>query len=313
VNLYKQNLKIGITQIDKVSPNCIAITICQLKSNVQTYLRCIYHQLHVHLKYFCGEGAQRTEAQSRTRRNNDRDSNSQRNNNGSSGKNNNKKGLKKKISTKTSKKRGFKVNGDEDYDSESDLSIQSDPDFIKITKTRTPRVAASKAKSRVTAAVKKERKVAMEGGSSEEEYIDSDEDDADSSEEDIAVIRAKERQAKAFAKASKRNRKGEMPVKKSFSDSKKDKKSVKNGKKKIKGKRGKQDSSSDEDDSIQKGDFDLPDIDMSELIAEAMAGCQLSVLHSLCWWRIVLGEQFGNHCNLFVHYNYMIKLNSLSS
>ncbi len=246
--------------------------------------------MHVHLKYFCGEGAQRTEAQSRTRRNNDRDSNTQRSNDRSSGKTNKKKELEKKRATKTSKKCGFKVKGDEDYDSESDLSVQSDQDVVKKAQTRTPRVAASKAKSRVTAAVRKERKFAMEVDSSEEEYIGSDEDDVDSSEEDTAVVRAKERQAKAFANASKRNKKGKTPKKKSFSESKKDKKSVKNWKKNKRRKGQPNSSSSDEDDSIQGGD--VPDIDMSELIAEAMAGCQLSVLHSVCWWRVVLGEQF---------------------
>lgn len=247
--------------------------------------------MHVHLKYFCGEGAQRTEAQSRTRRNTDRDSNTQRNNDGSSGKTNKKKKLEKKRVTKTIKKCRFKAKDDEDYDSESDLSVQSDQDVVKKDQTRTPRVAASKAKSRVTAAARKERKLAMVVDSSEEEeYVfGSDEDDVNSSEEDTAVVRAKERQAKAFANASKRNRKGKTSKKKSFSESKRNNKSVKNWKKNKGGKGQPDPSSSDEDDSIQGGD--LPDIDMSELIAEAMVGCQLSVLHSVCWWRVVLGEQ----------------------
>lgn len=211
-------------------------------------------------------------------------------------------GGKKKTSNQSSKK-VFKVKGDEEYDSESDLSIQHDR--INVTsKARTPtRAAASKAKRRVTAAVKKEIEIKMDSDSSEDEYIGSDEDSDSSSEEDEVMKRAKERQAKAFenAKKGKGNDNGSSKEKllgeKSTPKMKSANGKISNSKQKniksmAKGKKGakkKQFYESSDDFASESGD-DLSDVDMDALIDEAMTGCQLSVLHSFCWWRIVLGK-----------------------
>ena len=51
------------------------------------------------------------------------------------------------------------------------------------------------------------------------------------------------------------------------------------------------DSTDDEnDDDSTSGDDAINEIDMAALVEKAMAGAKNSVLHSLCWWRIVLDE-----------------------
>jgi hypothetical protein len=44
------------------------------------------------------------------------------------------------------------------------------------------------------------------------------------------------------------------------------------------------------DDDSTSGDDVNNEIDMAALVEKAMAGAKNSVLHSLCWWRIVLDE-----------------------
>ena len=267
-------------------------------------------KLHVHLKYFCGEGAQRTEAQSRTRRNRDTQTNPQRGGNSSSRQGDKKKGTDRKKISKASTKKVFKVKGDEDYASESDLSIQTNYSSFK-RKARSSRVAATKAKQRVSATAKSESKTKRHTDDSEEDYVESDEDYSDedigptsidsSSEDDVAIKRAKKQQAKAFEKAKKGkgSREGRKMEKKTFTKKGKEseaekrnasKKKMKKGKL-MKKKKGKDDNSSSGDSDFSSDtDDDTFDIDMEALIAEAMAGCQLSILHSFCWWRIVLGK-----------------------
>jgi DNA repair protein RAD16 len=53
-------------------------------------------------------------------------------------------------------------------------------------------------------------------------------------------------------------------------------------------KRSSSSSSEDDDSFIPQNAMD--DIDMEAMVEEAMAGCSMSPLHSVCWWRIVLDE-----------------------
>jgi hypothetical protein len=62
----------------------------------------------------------------------------------------------------------------------------------------------------------------------------------------------------------------------------------------------------DSDDSLfSSSNFELSDvedddeIDMAALMEKAMAGAKNSVLHSLCWWRIVLGKAVIKRSNFF--------------
>ena len=63
------------------------------------------------------------------------------------------------------------------------------------------------------------------------------------------------------------------------------------------------DDSSD-DSSFSSSDSELgeaedkDEIDMAALMEQAMAGAKNSILHSLCWWRIVLGKAAIKRFNL---------------
>ena len=50
------------------------------------------------------------------------------------------------------------------------------------------------------------------------------------------------------------------------------------------------DSDGSDSDDYDSDRDPMEGIDMDELMEEAMAGSQMSVLHSLTWWRIVLDE-----------------------
>ena len=113
---------------------------------------------------------------------------------------------------------------------------------------------------------------------------ESDPESSNSEEEDVRLQRARKKQAEALALAKASKKKPamkKMPPKKGNGGEKKAA-NIKKGKKF-------DDSSSDEEDDHDP----MKDIDMDRLIKEAMEGSQMSILHSLCWWRIILDEA---HC-----------------
>lgn len=115
---------------------------------------------------------------------------------------------------------------------------------------------------------------------------DDPSDDESESGEDPRLQRARQKQAEALALAKASKKKPAMK--------KNQPKKGKAGKKKpIAGKKRKKfddDSSSEDDDD---GRDPMEGIDMDHLLEEAMEGSQMSVLHSVCWWRIILDEA---HC-----------------
>ena len=237
------------------------------------------------MKYFCGEGAKRTEAQSRTRRNLERD-NSSRSKKRTSAQ---KKGY---YNPKPNSRKTFTAkNNTTDYDSESDISTTTD---IIVSKTRSPRAAASRARSLVAATARKEREDNMIKNSSDDDYIMADNDDNNIfSDNDSTIQRAKARQAIAIrvVKDVKNGIRNKATGKKeSLSKHKKAGKRASNQSKKVRNIKEHFDERSDDDSISETYDPELSDVDMDVLIAEAMAGCQLSPLHSFCWWRIVLGK-----------------------
>lgn len=125
--------------------------------------------------------------------------------------------------------------------------------------------------------------------------ISDDEGSGDSSsEEDIAVKRAVAKQRKALA-AAKKGGKAKAGKKKSFPEEQKALAAgKKGGKKKTMAKKKKKsfgdDPDSSDSDSSDSDRDPMEGIDMDELMEEAMAGSQMSVLHSLTWWRVVLDE-----------------------
>lgn len=227
------------------------------------------------MKYFCGEGAKRTEAQSLTRRNLERDNSSR---------------SKKRKSTQ---KKGYydpKSNSRKTFTAKNNTTTTD----IIVPKTRSPRAAASRARSLVAATARKEREDNMIENNSDDDYIMSDNDDNDIfSDNDSTIQRAKARQAIAIrvVKDVKNGIRNKATGKKeSLSKHKKAGKRASNQSKKVRNIKEHFNERSDDDSISETYDPELSDVDMDVLIAEAMAGCQLSPLHSFCWWRIVLGK-----------------------
>ena len=306
-----------------VSPNKIKCPNCKGSFRID--------KLKVHLKYFCGERAQRTEAQARQRRTTDRPlAGRGGNGNGEKGK---KSDSKKKSFTlkadamskvKDSKKsqKGKKVvskkvvrlEHGKGFDSDSGLSVDEDIDLVS---PRSRRPAAVSAARKMSATAKKwgvdagtddsddfssadssgdtdddsavihgakggsMRKAATRDSSDDEVSSGSDSDD----EDDETAARAREKQKLALARAQGRKKTTTVQRKKTFKDDKKDDK--KNAKKK---KPLQNESSSDEDESDDEDRDPLEGIDLDKLIQDAMKGSRESVLHMMCWWRVVLDE-----------------------
>jgi len=286
-------------------------------------------KLRVHLKYFCGEGAERTEAQSRQRRNRDQGTGSGTRGGGSgSSKGSKKKSFSsKKAPPKAKAKKVIRVKSSKEYDSESDLSVASDDgEVVTGTPThRRSRAAAVSAKkqlsnSKAEWATKTTDtdsddysgdEVSSDEDSSEEESTprgrgtkqparkkvkqinksdlssESDDDSDSDDEEDLRIQRAREKQAEALALA--KSSKGNKPASKNNPP-----KTGKGGKKKAAAGKKRKNFDGDSSSSSEDDDRDpMEGIDMDRLIEEAMEGSQMSVLHSVCWWRIILDEA---HC-----------------
>ena len=289
-------------------------------------------KLRVHLKYFCGASAQRTEAQSRQHRTAERH---RQNGNagGDGGRRGNKGGNAKKKSFSTTKaktkasskvkkvattKKVVGVKRRAVYDNDSDLSVDEDLD---VTSPRPRRAAAKSASTKLSASVSQWTAADSDSSgfseSSGDEESDSsssaapvskkkvitpsisDSESSDSSGSDEeALARARKRQRLALKNAKTSNKKS-MGAKKGKNGVKGKGKSKGKGKHRPTsgGKRKKPplpDDSSEDDSSDESSDGEEVDpmegIDMDELIEEAMAGSRASMLHTICWWRVVLDE-----------------------
>lgn len=289
-------------------------------------------KLRVHLKYFCGESARRTEAQSRQRRAADRPQGS-RNDSRGSGKGG---GTKKKFTknkTKTMSKSATKVKKQSPtktvrlkrttgYDSDSDLSV---PDDLDVSAARPRRSAATTATKRVAASAKEwgtagkdssdsaDDSEGFASASSEDEsensslapklankrkvvmLSDSESNSSDSNDSE-AILRARKKQEMALKQAKQAKAKGKRAEK--DGEKKTGKKTAKRRRNKggNKGKKKKkkiEDSSDESSDESSDGEIErdpLEGIDLAGLLQEAMAGSRVSVLHTMCWWRVVLDE-----------------------
>ena len=266
-----------------VSPNKITCPNCRGKFKVD--------KLRVHLTYFCGAAAQRTEAQARQRRGNDRN-----NSNNPRGGNTKSKGngpMKKFPLTKAISK-NEKIA--KKFDSESsDDDDNYGPSVTPSVARRPTRVSSKVASKKLKSSVKEwspqgdndDDDDESSGFDSNQDNETSDDDDLISDQDDTSmqqkkknitndksITTAKQKQAEALAKFQK------------------GKKKVIAGKKKgLKKGKGKMDFDSDSDKSSSADDRDpMEGIDINALMDEAMAGSRFSFLHSFCWWRIVLDE-----------------------
>lgn len=273
-----------------VSPNKVACPNCGAKFKID--------KLRVHLKYFCGEGAQRTEAQARQRRTAERHPRDGSDGGpGSSGKSKGKgkaaasaKKSMEKQPTKAAPKTRIRVGASSDYDSDSDLSLPSD---VVTTKKRQARRAASSASTRMKAMVKD---MNYQGAPSDSDSAFDSEDGSSSgassgsegasehgstkSAHENSAKAAILRQRKELEKfASARGSRGSKPKKRGP------------GSKLTKTSQKKKLPKEDESSSSEASDIDpMAGIDMDELVNEAMAGASFSPLHGFIWWRVVLDE-----------------------
>lgn len=283
-------------------------------------------KLRVHLKYFCGETAQRTEAQSRQRRTADRHQGNRSAPRGSgSGGGKKKKKFSKNTENLQEKKKASKtvrVKRSAVYDSDSELSV---PDDLEISAPRPSRSAAKNAKKRLSDSAKHTTDSSDESSdddsdafqaassSSESESEDSvapvkvtkrkviqtpeeSDDSSSDSEEGDAVARARAKQAAAMRRAKTTSKKGGKGGKRKLDEKAKGKGKTKKARGKMtKGKKKFDDysdpsSSDDSSDEEVNNDDPLAGIDVNALMEEAMAGAKPSVLHTMSWWRVVLDE-----------------------
>jgi hypothetical protein len=299
-----------------VSPNKVACPNCGGKFKVD--------KLRVHLKYFCGDGAQRTEAQMRQQRGRGRGGPPRGGGPQGGGRGGGKKSPEKKppmtkAEAKTTPRKAVRVRATAEYDSDSGLSVQEKEENTKtIPSARPSRSAAVKASKQVRTGVKDW------GGASEEESSfssesssDDDDDsgpplaklarppDSESSSDDdsdtplakMARSRAssdvkramsKQKQALEAVKTKSSKKPPQKSSKKSPSKKTSPKKAPKGkGKHKKSPSSGSEDSSGEDDDEPNDP---MEGIDMDALVQEAMDGSRFSLLHGFCWWRVVLDE-----------------------
>lgn len=280
-----------------MSPNKVACPNCGGKFKID--------KLSVHLKYFCGENAQRTEAQARQRRTADRNRQGGQRPSGQSGGGKDKSKKPKKSMTKSKTppatkvppKKKVRVSGDDIFDSDSGLSAVGDA--VSKGRKRPSRSGTMQTKQKITKCMKSGGRDTDSSGS---KYGTEDDDDLSSDEsdssEDTKLVELKKKSSKAVrsAKGGARNaadiaREKQRQALESAASKKGKKVSPKNKATDKKKKKPDADSSSDDESQGGKGGFDpIDDIDMDVLIEEAMSGARFSILHSFCWHRIVLDE-----------------------
>jgi DNA repair protein RAD16 len=304
-----------------VSPNKIKCPNCGGNFRID--------KLKVHLKYFCGEGAQRTEAQARQRRTADRHSGRvanvdapKRRKNGSNKKSftahttTNVKESKKRPESKTESKKIARARKIKGYESDNDLSVS---ETLDLNLPRPRRSAAVSASKKLQASAKQWGSIAdttdfdsfsnnesSSGGSSCESSVgftsatkkrnSPTTAEVDSSSDDKSSDSASENDS-VVVRATAKQRLALARAQAQKSNANKSTKSTKSlGSKNTKGKKNNRkkalpDESSSADSNSSDEDRDpLEGVDLDQLMQDAMKGSRQSALHMMCWWRVVLDE-----------------------
>jgi hypothetical protein len=294
---------------------------------------CVTHKidkLAVHLKYFCGETAQRTEAQSRQRRTADRHpdqpSRGGRGTGGGGGGGSSnarkkpfisgpskKKAPTTKVAAKKPLKKTVRARKVKDYDSDSDLSMADDVDLS--TSKRPSRSAARTAVKRMNVSSKdwagsdSDSDAFTEGSDASSDDDGSDYGAAPTSrlppkknirtspppgDSDDSSDEDDSEDEAAIARATKRQKlayeQAKNSKKKEVTVPKKSPKSSTKFKAFKKNSAGKPILDDSSADDDADDDDPLRGVDMDALREEALQGCQPSVLHTMSWWRVVLDE-----------------------
>ncbi|KAL7436913.1 hypothetical protein ACHAXH_003095 [Discostella pseudostelligera] len=289
--------------IKMTSPNRVECPNCGGKFKID--------KLPIHLKYFCGDTAERTEAQARQQRNSDRDGG-------------NRKRGRRSLRT-------LEIDSNSDSDSgPQEMVMRKKKESIKLKTTSKVKTPAAKMSSKkggsstrkvsmvavrndaVSPRQRTQRKAALDAASHISRsaadwctHVDDDKNDDAASDsrpesscedEDLSdsssSTREKQRQALEMSKA--KRMRVTMQKEQTASKSKGKKVAMKKKARKLKGKKKKFDdestSSSDRPSGDDMDEDEVDEIDMEALVEQAMAGAKNSVLHSLCWWRIILDE-----------------------
>lgn len=256
-------------------------------------------KLRVHLKYFCGDGAERTEAQSRQRRRSNpvsgqsgrRMSSDNDSMNGNNAKDDTKKKFQAKAKnlSKEKKKTILQKKSSKGPNSKNKKFLKNGKDeevsipLSTAKRNPSPRHASSRAKIRLAAQAAQTRNKDSDSNS-DDSYSVGKHISEDSTEDDMLPIE-KEKDLKATTYQKRKrftdsgSKKGKLsPVSKG------------KGKHNMKQKEYKPLKNAPDEDSEDSENSETDDVDMNKLIEEAMTGAQMSVLHSICWWRIVLDE-----------------------
>ena len=247
-------------------------------------------KLRVHLKYFCGESAQKTEAQARQRRTADRNRNGGQRGSGQSSSSKKNMSKTKPPMTNVSRKKTVRLSGNDEYDSDSDLSLP-DEKVVSGSRKRPSRAGANQTKRKIAKCMKGEDDDYDSDGSC---YGTNDEDNSSDdsvSSEDVKIVKLRKTPTKPKGKKGSTNNAAEAAREKQRQAL--EAASNKKGKKaptKTNGKKKKFDQDSDSDSGNGDAVDPLAGIDMDDLMKEAMAGARFSILHAFSWWRVVLDE-----------------------
>jgi len=288
-----------------ISPNKVRCPNCGGKFKID--------KLRIHLKYFCGEGAQRTEAQSRQRRG--------RGHRGNRPGTSRSRGIgqsqgerKKKVKNE---KKSFKKKKNNEKEEESDSDSQPDDKPLKELISKRPSRKAASAASKVLSTSMKNWSA---GGNDDDEDFESPNDDSDEDtdlseiDDELVSTSMKGKKETVVKSNSCLINDEDVDYNSNCSDSEmsesddegrriaieKQRQAIENAtnskgkrksfgkiknKKKLRIKKEKKAVKS----TIEELDDELG-INMGALLEEAMAGSHMSSLHSLSWWRVVLDE-----------------------
>ena len=297
-----------------VSPNKVTCPNCGHKYKID--------KLKVHLKYFCGETAQRTEAQARQRRTAERLPPSQSRRTPTRSIGSKKIDVRRvtpepKMETSGRASKYYSQDSDEEptrrnkYSKQpkrneysrvvgttslSDESSQSDSSSEVAPVRRPSRRATKTTLRKISSSVRestKGPKSNYEDGDDDSDFIDFPHESESESEGVTTESEAEEVPLKRKIAAKKSDKASSLQGRKKQRialENTHKKKGKKNQVHKPKKKFPNESSSSESDALHNEGEDALEGIDMDFLLEEAMAGSRLSPLHSFCWWRVVLDE-----------------------
>ena len=213
----------------------------------------------------------------------------------------NKKKLAQKKTGKPPKKSKAKADSDSDKEQNADAASRRVGSSRNAARKAASRISLSAAEWAPPAGDSDSDNFESDAKSSDDDGSDSGNESSseaenycDSSSDDSAFERAREKQRQALEMT--KGKKKPMPNKKQPAAPKANGKKAFAKKPAARGKGMKKNFDDDSDGDYSSTGYNSDDdveqeIDMAALIQKAMSGAKNSILHSLCWWRIILGKE----------------------